>query len=320
MAYLSWGDMMKIERLITMIMILLDKEIISAGELARKLEVSRRTVYRDIDTLAMAGLPIYTTQGAAGGVGLMKSYKVDQKLFTRSDVQILAASLGSYKQLYDHKEIVHILEKLNTMSHEGGPAVKAGRFTVDLSLNQGNQSLRALLGNVEIAINEERYLTFDYTDKAGKMTSRRIEPYHVVFKESSWYLQAFCTDREDYRIFKLARMSKPRVLKEHFIPRDFSPLPMAGTDWMSGERVTVIIRIALSIKDKVIERFGEDHIISIGENNCLARFPIINNEAGYDVLLRFGGKCEIIAPDEVREAFRNYLRTILEKYEERGES
>jgi predicted DNA-binding transcriptional regulator YafY len=307
---------MKIDRLIAMIMILLENEVINAGALAKKLEVSNRTIYRDIDTLTMAGLPIFTTQGVAGGVGLMKSYKIDKKLFTLKDVQTLSTSLESYRQLYNHKEIVHVLEKLNCIRREGGHSEKESRYAVDLSLNQGNQSLRSLLSSIETAINKERYMVFDYIDKDGNITSRKIEPYQVVFKESSWYLQAFCTLKEDYRIFKLARISKLYVLPETFVPRDFSPLAMDGSDWMSREWVPVTIRIALSIKDKVIERYGEENIIRVEGNSCLATFPIINNESGYDVLLRFGDKCEIIEPSDIREAFQNYVRRILAKYEE----
>ncbi|GGD89030.1 helix-turn-helix transcriptional regulator [Paenibacillus nasutitermitis] len=307
---------MKIERLVSMIMILLEKEVMSAGELAKKFEVSRRTIYRDIDTLTMAGLPVFTTQGATGGVGLMKSYKIDKKLFTPKDVQTLASSVSSYKQLYDHKDIVHILEKLNSMSREGGgQSEQESRFTVDLSLNQGNHSLRKLLSSIETGINENRYLAFDYIDKDGRVTTRKVEPYRVVFKESSWYLQAFCIHKVDYRIFKLARMSGLDVRPDLFVPRDFSPLVMDGADWMNRDWVPVTIRVALSVKDKVIERYGEDHIISAEGDSCLATFPIINNEFGYDVLLRFGDKCEVIEPPEVREAFRTYIHKILAKYE-----
>lgn len=305
---------MKIDRLIAMIMILLENEVISAGALAKKLEVSSRTIYRDIDTLTMAGLPIFTTQGVTGGVGLMKSYKIDKKLFTPKDVQTLLTSLRSYRQLYDHKEIVHVLEKLSNIGQEGVKSEKGSSFTVDLSLNQGNRSLRSLLSSVEIAINEERYIKFDYINKDGNVTSRKIEPYQVVFKGSSWYLQAFCTLKEDYRIFKLARMGNLYVLPETFVPRDFSPLAMDGSGWMSDERVPVKIRIALSLKEKVIERYGEENIISVEGDSCLAIFPIVNNEYGYDILLRFGDKCEIIEPSDVREAFQNYIRKILAIY------
>ncbi len=89
----------------TLIMILLEHEQISARELAERLEVSRRTIYRDIDTLNSAGLPIYTHQGAWGGVGLMKSYKVGKTLFTPQEIQNLWTGMQSYKQLFGRREI-----------------------------------------------------------------------------------------------------------------------------------------------------------------------------------------------------------------------
>ncbi|WHY20524.1 HTH domain-containing protein [Paenibacillus sp. G2S3] len=140
---------MKIDRLITLIMILLEREVVSARELAERLEVSRRTIYRDIDTLTFAGLPVFTHQGAMGGVGLMKSYKMDKLLFTHHDIEILLTSLNSYRQLFGHKRFVHVVEKLNAIPHESGADLTKGRFAVDLSLNQGNESLRNLLSFIE---------------------------------------------------------------------------------------------------------------------------------------------------------------------------
>lgn len=305
---------MKIDRLITMIIILLEHEVISARELAEKLEVSRRTIYRDIDTLSLAGLPIFTHQGVTGGVGLMKSYKIDKKLFTRNDIQALATSLKSYKQLYNHKDIVHVLEKLGAIALDSGTSLPEGKFVFDLTLNKGNELLRSLLSHIETAVNEGRFLVFDYIDRTGQVSHRKIEPYRVVFKENSWYLQGFCVEKQDYRVFKMARISNLQVLRETFAPRDFSPLPMDGTGWMNQDWVTVTIRIHLSMMDKVIERFGQENVISVEGDTCLAVYPIIHNDFGYDTLLRFGDKCEIVGPTEVREGFKDYVGKILAKY------
>lgn len=109
---------MKIERLIAIIMLLLEREVVPTSELAEKLEVSRRTIFRDIDTLNTAGMPIIVTRGSTGGVSLMKSYKVDKKLFTPKDVQSLLTSLQSYNQLLENKEIAGTLTKLHSMTEE----------------------------------------------------------------------------------------------------------------------------------------------------------------------------------------------------------
>ncbi|WP_077861285.1 YafY family protein, partial [Clostridium sp. BL-8] len=208
---------MKIERLIAIIMLLLERETVPTSELAEKLEVSRRTIFRDIDALNIAGMPIMVTRGAMGGVSLMKSYKVDKKLFTPKDVQSLITGLQSYNQLLENKEIANTLIKLQSMTDENDLLKQNNdnqNFLIDLELNEGNRSLRSVLKIIERAMNEKRYLLFSYIDKNGEQTSRKVEPYKVVFKESKWYLQAFSIERNDYRIFKLARMNEVRVSED----------------------------------------------------------------------------------------------------------
>ncbi|WP_339218370.1 YafY family protein [Paenibacillus sp. FSL H8-0332] len=306
---------MKMDRLIALIMILLEHEQISARELAERLEVSRRTIYRDIETLNRAGLPIYTLMGAWGGVGLMKSYKVGKTLFTPQEIQNLQNGLNSYKQLFGRREMVYAAEKLNALYPANGERKPSAPFVMDLSLNQGNESLRSLFGMIETAMNEHAVLTFAYTDARGQISERRAELYQVVFKESSWYLQAYCLDKQDYRIFKLARMSGLQVTKEQFVPRAFTPLPMDGGDWLSQGWVEVTIRLDRSVMDRVIERFGADHILRVDEHHCWAKYPIIANDYGYDRLLTFGNKCEVLGPPEIREGFKAYVVGILKKYD-----
>lgn len=290
---------MKIDRLVAIIMLLLDREVVTTSELAERLEVSRRTIFRDVDTLTMAGLPIFTTRGSDGGVSLMKSYKVDKKLFTPKDVRSLITSLESYNQLLEKNEIANTLAKVQSMESETDLIQQwknDGHFSVDLTLNQGNRFLRDRLKLIETAMEDHRYLVFQYIDKNGEDTSRKVEPYKVIFKESSWYLQAFCVKRKDYRTFKIARMNDVSMSVESFSPKEFVSLPMDGSNWMTKETVPVIIKIDKSIKDKIIERFGEDYVISQHKNGYIAKYPIVDNEHGYNALLQFGDKCEIIEP------------------------
>lgn len=125
--------------------------------------------------------------------------------------------------------------------------------------------MRGLLGLIETAMNQSRYLAFQYADRAGRLSVRQVEPYQVVFKESSWYLQGYCVERADFRIFKLARASGMHVLQDRFSPRNFKPLSMDGGAWMSRHWVEVKIRIHRSVVDRVIERFGESHVLEKGE-------------------------------------------------------
>lgn len=305
---------MKTDRLIALIMILLERETIPARELAERLEVSRRTIYRDMEALNQAGLPIFTHQGAMGGVGLMKSFKVGKTLFTAKEIQVLLSGLHGYKQLFGHREALYALEKLTALHPESGQRATQGRYAIALSLNEGNKSLRNGFGLIETAMNEQRVVAFTYTDSRGQTSDRKVEPYQVVFKEGSWYLQAWCVDKRDYRIFKLARMSGLQVLEEAFVSREFQPLSMDGGEWMRTDWVRVTLRLDRSVMDRVIERFGSEYIVQVEEQSCLAIYPIIPNTHGYDRLLAFGDKCEVIEPVEIREAFLAYVRRILAQY------
>ncbi len=313
---------MKMERLIAIIMLLLERDSIATSELAEKLEVSRRTIFRDIDTLCIAGMPIMVTRGAMGGVSLMNSYKVDKKLFTPRDVQSLITGLQSYNQLLENKELSGILVKLQSLTKEDNSLKhpsKEGRISIDLELSEGNKSLRTVLQVIESAMSNYRYLLFHYTDKKGDESIRKVEPYQVVFKESKWYLQAFCTHRNSERIFKLSRMSKVMLSEESFHPRNFTPLSMNETEWMNKEIIPLIIRIHKSLIERVIERFGEKYIADRQGDYYLARFPIADNEEGYNILLSFGGKCEIIEPVQIRQKFRKHLMDIIKIYDDQEE-
>ncbi len=294
-------------------MLLLERDIIPTSELAERLEVSRRTVFRDIESLSMAGLPIVISRGSAGGVGLMKSFKVDKKLFTPKDIQQLISGLKSYHQLLANRETAHTMTKLQSLMKDteiGNPRWNNEFVTVDLAPNRGNQSLRSLLNVIDRASNDKLYLLFRYIDKSGFETDRKAEPYLLVYKESHWYLQAYCEERQNYRVFKLARMSEVRISEEKFSPRNFAPLPMDGSEWMKQDMVCVTIKIDKSIKEKVVERFGEDHIVARHDNHYIAKYSIADNEEGYNALLNFGHKCEVLEPASIRRKFIEYLQRI----------
>lgn len=109
-------------------------------------------------------------------------------------------------------------------------------------------------------------------------------------------------------------MNEAHLSEANFEPKDFVPLPMDDTDWITKEVVPVIIRIDKSLKDRIIELFGEENIITRDEDNYIAKYPIVDNEEGYNVLLKFGSKCEVIKPISVRENFKKYLMEITNIY------
>lgn len=224
---------MKIDRLISIIMVLLERKKVSAPKLAEMFEVTTRTIYRDIEVLNQVGIPIIAYPGVNGGIGIMEEYKIDKKLFTTSDITTLLRGLGSISSTLTDEEIVNTLAKVKGLI----PAeqikdieLKSGQVNIDLTPWAGNKNLQPNLEEIKKSLDENRLLSFKYSDREGKKSQRLVEPYQLVLKESNWYLQAYCTTRCDFRIFKLSRISQIEIMEDKFIPREFHVKPLGAPE------------------------------------------------------------------------------------------
>ena len=215
---------MKINRIITIIMVLLQREKISGKELAEKLNVSLRTIYRDIQVIEGAGIPIITYQGSAGGISILKTYKVNTSLFTKEDVIVLLKGLNLLSSpVIKESENLRTFEKIKSFLSEQELDEEVtnnlNQLIVDLSPWFSKQNINKKISIIRLALNEQLLLSFNYLGVKNKQTSRLIEPYKLIFKEKQWYLQAFCLNRNDFRIFKLSKMSNIRETNTKFISK-----------------------------------------------------------------------------------------------------
>ncbi len=201
---------MKIDRLVSIIMILLDKKRIGARELADMFEVSPRTIYRDIDTINMAGIPVLSTSGVGGGFEIMNQYKVDRKVFSTTDLSSILMGLSSISNMIRGDELVNALAKVKSFipaDKAKDIELKANQIYIDLSPWMGNKNIKTYLEIIKTALQESKLLAFEYADRYGDKTARTVEPYQLVLKSSHWYLQGYCYERSDFRLFKVSRTS-----------------------------------------------------------------------------------------------------------------
>ena len=211
---------MKIDRLIGILSILLQRESITAPELAEHFEVSRRTINRDVEALCQAGIPIVTRQGAGGGISIMEGYRMDRTVLSVADMQAILAGLQSLDSVSNTKRYAQLMEKLSAGTSDvisAGPA-----FLIDLS-SWYKDSLAPKIQLIHGAIEAALVIGFDYLSPGGE-TRREIEPYYLVFRWSSWYVWGWCRSREDYRLFKLNRMDGLHLTGAGFDKRP-APLP-----------------------------------------------------------------------------------------------
>ncbi len=297
-------------RLLGMIYILMRQETVTATELARRFEVSVRTIYRDMDTLSAAGIPIYAKKGKNGGICLTEQFVLDRMLLTKDEQQEILSGLVSLRET--RAEDGNILQKLGGLFR----TEPIDWLAIDLSDWSGSRA--QLYEDIKNAILARRPVQFDYYGKNGQMSRRTVEPVKLVFKEYTWYLKAFCREKEDWRIFKLFRMKRLTVLEETFMPRaecsqqeDGTP----GSETQTDPDMTVVdVRIDKKEAYRVYDRFDEEEIEVLPDGNFMVHFHVSMDDWGYGVLLGFGPSAEVLAPETVRQEMKRRIQKMAERY------
>ncbi|MDO4270713.1 MAG: YafY family protein [Eubacteriales bacterium] len=308
---------MKVDRLVSIIMILLEKERIGAQALAEMFEVSPRTIYRDIDTINMAGIPVRSTSGVGGGFEIMRNYKIDKKVFSTADLSALLMGLSGLSNIVRGDELVGALAKIKSFipaDRARDIELKANQICIDYSPWMGSRNMQPYLELIKTAMQESRLLTFAYIAHHGNQTVRTAEPYQLVLKNSQWYLQGYCHKRNDFRLFRLSRMSNLYVQEETFTPREYQKpiLDFAGT--LETLQTKIKIRIHRSVMDRVLDFCAFEDFSPDGDEHYLVNFPFIENDYHYDILLGFGNQCECLAPPHIREKMKRKIKEIAALY------
>jgi len=309
---------MKVDRLVSIIMILIDKKRIGAQELADMFEVSPRTIYRDIDTINMAGIPVRSTSGVGGGFEIMENYKIDRKVFSTADLSALLMGLSSLSGMMRGDELVNALAKVKSFipaDKAKDIEVKANQIYIDLSPWIGNKNIQPYLETIKKALQESKLLSFEYADRYGNTTARTAEPYQLIVKGSHWYWQGYCHKRNGFRLFKISRTSNLQIQEEFFTPRDYQRPQLDFTDILETMQTQIRIRIHRSLMDRVLDYCTYEHFSPDGEEHYLVSFPFIENEYYYNILFSFGDKCECIEPLHIRTEMKRRIHDIATIYE-----
>ncbi|OHD33431.1 MAG: transcriptional regulator [Spirochaetes bacterium GWC2_52_13] len=309
---------MKVDRLVSTIMILLDKKRIGAQELADMFEVSLRTIYRDIDSINRAGIPVLSTPGVGGGFEIMQEYKLDKKVFSTADLSAILMGLSSLSSMIRGDELVNALAKVKSFiptERAKDITLKANQICIDMSPWMGNRNVQPYLNILRTALQESKLLSFSYADRYGNTTTRTAEPYQLVLKSSHWYWQGYCHTRNDFRLFKLARTANLQILEETFTPRE-NPKPQLDiTDMVETLQTEIRIRIHRSVMDRVLEYCTYDHFSPVGEEHYLVDFPFIENDYYYNILFGFGNACECLGPLPIRTEIKRRIHAMATLYE-----
>ena len=308
---------MKIDRLVSIIMTLLSKERTGAQELADMFEVSPRTIYRDIDAINMAGIPVRSIPGVGGGFEIMPEYKIDKNVFSTADLSAILTGLSGLSDMVQDDELANVLAKIKSFIPAGkvkDMEIKANQICIDFSPWSGNQNIRPYLQTIKAALEDSRLLSFVYIAHHGNKTVRTVAPYQLVLKGGHWYLYGYCHSRSDYRLFRLSRMSDLLKKQETFVPRDYPQPILDFVNITETIQTEITIRIHRSVLDRVLEYCTCDRFLPDGDAHYIVHFPFVENEYYYDILLGFGDKCECLAPSHIRAKMKQKIQNIAAIY------
>lgn len=299
---------MKLDRMIGILSILLQKEKVTAPCLAEKFEVSRRTIIRDIDALCMAGIPIVTEQGHNGGISIMDNYKIDKTLLSTSEMQAVLAGLRSLDSISGTSRYAQLMEKLSA----GASNMLSGddHILIDLS-SRYKESLSPKIELIHSAICSAQTVGFTYFAPNGE-SSRVIEPYYLIFQWSSWYVWGWCTDRCDYRLFKLNRMVELRTgalfERRPALPPDLSQKNV----FPCGYQVKAVIQP--QFQWRLVEEFGPESFVRQPDGSLLFTHDFTDKIAIISWIISFGKGARLLEPAELRQEILEFAEGIRQNY------
>lgn len=296
---------MKNNRLFRILYYILEKEKVTANELADKFEVSVRTIYRDIDSISSVGVPIFTTQGKGGGIKIDNEYILNKSLFDANEKeQIIAALQGLEKTNKVYKS--ELITKLSALFK----IKNSNWIEIDFTSWGSNNTYQDLFNTLKIAIINKNIISFSYNSSKAEKINRRVKPIRLLFKEQDWYLYAFCLLRNDFRYFKLSRIKDLEVLAINY--EDNFENIVLKREIKYENTVNIKLKFNKSVAFRVYDEFKA--IVEDKKGNLYVEMKIPNNYKLYNYIFSFGANVEILEPKEIRNQFKNMINKIAKKY------
>ena len=301
---------MKYEIMTGMLFDLLSKKSVKATYLANKYEVTTRTVYRYIDELSLAGVPIESSRGASGGFKIMDGFKLSASYLTEKEFEVVINSLSAINNEVQGGVLSSAIDKLKaTKRGVGAVNVKTGNLVIDAGAWCDSAGYKDKLSLINSAIDDGKVISFTYHDRNGSKSVRFAEPHTILFKEGTWYVYAFCRLREEFRFFKVGRMTDIKCIEESFTRRELpSNLPFE-TWYEHSSLIDVKLKVGGQSLFAVEEWLGVENIHE--ENGVFyATASLPDEDSLVGKILSFGVGVKVIAPDTLKNKIKKAVKDI----------
>ncbi|MCP4132508.1 MAG: YafY family transcriptional regulator [bacterium] len=309
---------MKIDRLLGILIYLLNRKSASARELAELFEVSVRTIQRDIDSLCMAGIPVYATQGASGGYSIMDAYTLDKQIINPDDFFFIITALKGLCSAYDNKKVFTTLEKIKSLFSRNSEDDIADKLYIDFTAFKESKNMKENFSFIEEGIEHSKLLEFDYTGSNHRHSHRTVEPLTIAFKWHSWYLLAYCREKSDYRLFSISRIRNIKLLNKTFKRKSINPEEFFNQNGENSEEheISLKLKFDADIRVAMEVNFSGGTITELDNKTCLLEINLPKNEQYWlGMIMSFGNKIKILEPPVLKEMILEKTGEIMALYQ-----
>ena len=307
---------MKFETIINILFDLLAKRRVTATYLAQKYGVCTRTIYRYIECLEGAGVPLYTTRGKNGGFNIMDTFRLPATFMTEKEFEQVINSLSAIFAGVPDKTLESAINKLKaTVKPEyGGFDIKSGNLIIDGGPWGDTVGYKAKLQVIEQSLNETKELFIRYHDRNGTVSERVIEPHVIVFKQGIWYVYAFCRLRKEFRFFKTGRIEVATILDKKFTRRDISERELPLDFWHNSVKAErVIMEIEKSVASDVAEWLGVENVKK-ADDKFYADVSLPFDDGLVSKIMSYSSGIRVVAPEILKDKIKATALAVAKKY------
>ena len=302
---------MQVERLLKIIFLLMNGSCTTAKELAEYCSVSVRTIQRDLDALSLAGIPICSSRGYGGGVGLLKEFTLDKTFMTEQEQTDILHGL----QALQGTGYADANDSFNKFAALFRKKMEDSWLRVDFSSWCASGFGKEKFDRLKDAILGKKVITFTYFSSENRISERCAEPLCLLFRERAWYVCVFDRKKNHEMILRASRIRNLRVTDEIF-ERVMQADPMATPDYSTSyELQRVVLRVKAEHAFRVFDEFPDQDIYPQPDGTFLIEESMPINEWLTGYLLSFADGLEVIEPLILRNALKEKICLMKKKYD-----
>ncbi|MDU1320647.1 MAG: WYL domain-containing protein [Clostridium botulinum] len=305
---------MKIERLLGILFYIINRDNVSANNLAEHFNVSRRTILRDINTLTLAGIPIYSEIGSKGGYSINPDYKLNEKIIDNANSEYMLLALQSLKSVYGERKVHETYEKVK---HIYSDKNNNDVLNIDFSIVNENRSIISYISMLKEAIQHNKTVSFQYTNLNSDTRIVKCNIIHVFYKWYSWYAFGYDLEKSDFRMFKIVRMRNLEISEAYF-DNDYDVAKLLDDYEEKRDKDNIYVTIEYSKKvEALINEYFHGDVINVSETSIVKKVTIKENDfIMFSIILGFGEKIKVLSPLSYQQRIKEHLKnTLIKNYE-----